>query len=312
MRPYSADLRDHIVAAVDRHQHSLRQLAHLFSVSLSFLVRLLHRRRHTGSLQPKPHAGGTKPCLDAQDIQRLLDLVRDQPDATLAELRQRLGIPCSLSTLSRALSRQGFTRKKKSLHASERDSPRVQKLRQAFDQSMAQVDVHHLIFVDETGANTAMTRAYGRAPAGERVEGSAPGQWHNVTLIAGLRPTQVVAPLVFEGATDTAAFTTYVQAVLLPELRAGDVVVWDNLKVHKNQRVVEAVEGVGARVEPLPPWSPDKTPIEEMFGKLKTYLRQVAERTTAAVMTAMGEGLERVTPQDILGWYQDRCAYAMR
>jgi transposase len=173
---------------------------------------------------------------------------------------------------------------------------------------MAQVDVNHLIFVDETGANTAMTRVYGRAPAGERVEGSAPGQWQNVTLIAGLRPTQVVAPLVFEGATDIAAFATYVQAVLLPELPVGDVVVWDNLKVHKNHQVVEAVEGVGARVEPLPPWSSDKTPIEEMFGKVKEYLRQVAARTTEAVMTAMGEGLASVTPQDILGWFQDRCA----
>jgi transposase len=311
MRPYSADLRERIVAAVDRHQHSLRQLARLFSVSLSFLVRLLHRRRHTGSTQPRPHAGGPRPCLGPKDIQRLLTLVRHQPDATLAELRDRLGIPCSLSTVARALSRQGFTRKKKSLHASERDSKRVQKLRRAFDQSMAEVDVNRLVFVDETGANTTMTRTYGRAPAGERVEGSAPGQWRNVTLIAGLRPTEVVAPFVFEGATDTAAFETYVQAELLPALRPGDVVVWDNLNAHKSREVVETVEGVGARVEPLPPWSADKAPIEEMFGKVKEYLRKVAARTTGAVMAAMGEALTSVTPQDILGWFQDRCAYAM-
>jgi transposase len=203
MPPYSADLRERIIAAVDRHQHSLRQLAHLFSVSLSFLVRLLQRRRHTGSIQPKPHAGGTKPCLDAKDVQRLLTLLREQPDATLAELRERLGIPGSL---------QGFTRKKKTSHASERDSKRVRQLRRAFDHSMAGVEVNCLVFVDETGANTAMTRSYGRVPAGERVEGSAPGQWQNVTLIAGLRPTKV-APFGFEGATDTAAFETYVTPI---------------------------------------------------------------------------------------------------
>lgn len=174
MRPYSADLRERIVAAIDRGEHSLRELARIFSVSLSFLVRLLYRRRHSGVIEPKPHAGGPKPRLHPQDVQRLLDLVHDQPDATLAQLRDRLGIPCSLSTLSRVLRRQGITRKKKSLHASERDSPRVQKLREEFDQSLAKVESNRLIFVDETGANTAMTRTHGRAPLGERVAGSAP------------------------------------------------------------------------------------------------------------------------------------------
>lgn len=174
MRPYSTDLRERIVTAIDRGEHSLRELARLFSVSLSFLVRLLHRRRHTGVLEPKPHGGGPNPCLHSHDVQRLLDLVRAQPDATLAELRDRLGVPCSLSTLSRVLRRQGITRKKKSLHANERDSSRVQKLREEFDQSLAKVESNRLIFIDETGTNTAMTRTHGRAPIGERVAGSAP------------------------------------------------------------------------------------------------------------------------------------------
>lgn len=131
-----------------------------------------------------------------------------------------------------------------------------------------------------------------------------------MTLIAGLRPGRVVAPFVFEGATDTAAFQTYVEAELLPELRPGDVVIWDNLKVHKNREVVEAVEGTGARIQPLPPWSPDKNPIEEMFSKVKEHVRTVAARATGAVMMALGEALERVTPEDIRGWFQDRCMYA--
>lgn len=312
MRPYSADLRQRIVAAVDRGEYSLRQLARLFSVSLSFLVRLLHRRRYTGSLQPKPHAGGPKPRLGPKERQKLLDLVRAQPDATLAELRHRLGIPCSLSTLSRFLRRQGITRKKKTLHASERDSPRVKKLRKAFDRSLAPVEWNRLIFVDETGANTAMTRTYGRAAAGERVVGSAPGRWENVTLLAGLRSERIVAPFVFEGATDTAAFQTYVEAELLPELRPGDVVIWDNLPVHKNHEVREVVERAGASIQPLPPWSPDKNPIEEMFSKVKAYLRKAAARTTQAVMTALGEALRTVTVKDIHGWFHDRCTYAMQ
>jgi transposase len=311
MRAYSDDLRERIVRAIDRHEYSLRQIAHLFSVSLSFLVRLLQRHRCTGSVQPKPHAGGPAPKLDADAVQRLRELIREQPDATLAELRDRLGVPCHLATLARVLRRQRITRKKKTRHAQERDTPEVQAQRIAFEQTIATVAPEHLIFVDETGATTAMTRTYGRAPAGERVAASAPGQWQNVTLIVALRPTAVVAPLAFEGATDTLAFQTYVQEALVPQLQAGDVVVWDNLQPHKNAQVIEAIEAVGARVVPLPPYSPDETPIEELFSKVKGFLRTAAARTTTTVMAAMGEALKQVTPSDIRGWFQDRCAYAM-
>jgi transposase len=311
MRAYSDDLRERIVQAVDRHEHSLRQIARLFSVSLSFLVRLLQRRRRTGSVHAKPHAGGPAPKLDAGAVQRLRDLVRAQPDATLAELHARLGVPCHLATLARVWRRHRITRKKKTKQAEERDTPEVQARRSTFEQTLAAVAPEHLVFVDETGATTAMTRTYGRAPAGERVAASAPGQWQDVTLIAGLRPTAVVAPLAFEGATDTLAFQTYVQEVLVPQLQAGDVVVWDNLQPHKNADVIAAIEAVGARVVPLPPYSPDETPIEELFSKVKGYLRTAAARTTAAVIAAMGAALHQVTPSDIHGWFQDRCSYAM-
>ena len=208
MRPYSLDLRERIVAAIDRGEHSLRQIAHLFSVSLSFLVRLLQRRRATGSVQPKSHGGGPTPKLDAAAVERLRALVRQQPDATLTELRDRLGIPCHLATIARVLRKHRITRKKKTLHAQERDRPEVQAQRAAFTERLAAVGPEHLVFVDEFGANTAMVRRYGWAPAGERVEGAAPGSWQNVTLIVGLRPTEVVAPFVFEGATDGAAMAT--------------------------------------------------------------------------------------------------------
>jgi transposase len=311
MRPYSTDLRERVVAAVERGEHSIRQIVHIFAVSLSFVVRLLQRYRRSGSLRPTPHAGGPTPKFDAPTVERLLGLVRDQPDATLAELRERLGVCCHLSTIARILKKHRITRKKKTRHAQDRDTPRVQAQRQAFDQKMARVDPAHLVFVDETGATTALDRPYGRAPAGTRVEAATPGEWQNVTLIVGLRPTGVVAPLAFPGATDREAFESYVEQALVPQLQKGDVVVWDNLQPHKNPRVVEAIQAVGARVEPLPPWSPDKAPIEELFSKVKTYLRKVAARTFDTVVTAMGEALQSVTPKDICGWFQDRCAYAM-
>jgi transposase len=297
MRPYSTDLRERVVAAVEGGEHSLRQVVHLFAVGLPFVVRLLQRHRRTGSLQPAPPAGGPTPQCAAPTVARLLQLVADQPDATLAELRQRLGVCCHLSTLARILQRHRLTRKKKTRRAQERDTPRVQAHRQAFDQKLARVDPAHLVVVDETGATTALDRPYARAPAGTRAEAATPGAWQQVTLSAGLRPTEVVAPIAFAGATDRAAFESYVERALVPQLRKGDVVVWDNGKPQKNPQVVQAIEAVGARVEPLPPWSPDKSPIEELISKVKTYLRKAAARTLDTVVTAMGEALNWVTPK---------------
>jgi len=208
MRAYSNDLRERIVAAVERGGYSIRHLARLFSVSVSSIVRLLQRKRCTGAVHPAAHAGGPTPKLDAAAQARLRALVRDQPDATLAELRDRLGVACSVLTIARALKRDRITRKKKTKHADERDAPGVRAQRAAFEQRLAAVDPARLVFVDEMGANTAMGRTYGRAPAGERVDATAPGQWENVTLIAGLRQAGVVAPLAFQGAMDQLAFRT--------------------------------------------------------------------------------------------------------
>jgi transposase len=310
MRPYSNDLRERLIAAVDQGDHSLRQLAQLFSVSLSFLVRLLQRRRATGSVHAKPHGGGPTPKLDAAAVERLLDLVRQQPDATLRELRDRLGIACHIATIARILRRYGISRKKKTLHARERDRPDVQAQRATFTATLAGVDPAHLVFVDEFGVTTAMTRLYGRAPVGERVEAAAPGAWRSVTLIVGLRPTEVVAPLAFEGATDGAAFETYARQALRPHLQPDDVVVWDHLTPHQSAAVIAAVEAAGARVEPLPVYSPDLSPIEELGSKVKAFLRSVGARTTQAVIAALGRALEQITPSDITGWFQHRCAYA--
>lgn len=312
MRPYSEDLRQRVLDAVEHRDGSLRQLATRFRVSLSFIQRLLRHRRRTGSLRPKPHGGGRRPALDQSGLDQLRLLVAEQPDATLVELRHRLGVECSLAAISRALKKLGLPRKKKVLHAQERDTPEVQAKRRAFRREMAGVAPRHLVYVDESGADTAMVRRYGRAPAGQRVEGAVPGHWDSLTLICGLRLSGVTAPVVFRGATDTPTFRSYVEQVLVPKLRRGDVVIWDNLQPHKARAVVEAVAGAGARVVPLPPSSPDLTPIEEMFSKVKGALRSAAARTTEAVTEAIGPALQDVSLQDILGWFRSRASYAMQ
>jgi transposase len=312
MEAYSLDLRKRVIETVERGEGSLRQVARRFLVSASFITRLLHRYRSTGSPEPKPHGGGHPSALGPEDIKRLRELVAKQPDATLEELRVRLGVPCSHMAICRALQKLGLPRKKKVFHVQERDSPKVQRKRRKFRKDVAGLDRQRLVFVDESGAHTAMTRTHGRAPRGQRLHGAVPGRWETVTLICGLRLSGVMAPAVFQHATDTTTFASYVEQVLVPELKRGDVVIWDNLKPHQAATVRAAVEEAGACVLPLPPSSPDLTPIEEMFSKVKAALRSAAARTTQAVTAAIGRALHDISSEDIAGWFQSRAPYAIQ
>jgi transposase len=166
------------------------------------------------------------------------------------------------------------------------------------------------VLVDETGTNTAMARRYGRAPRGRRVDGPVPqGHWKAVTLTAAIRLGGVGGCLAFDGATNAATFEAYVEEVLAPTLRPGDIVVMDNLAAHKGAAVERAIKAAGAELRYLPAYSPDLNPIEKMFSKLKTYLRKAAARTVDRLYEAMGDGLRSVTRQDIAGWFRS-CGYS--
>ena len=312
MKPFSQDLRQRIVDTVMRGDGTIHQIAERFLVSVSFVTRLLQRYRGTGSVEPRPHGGGNPAVLTPEDLERLREFIRKQPDATLEECRTHLGVSCSLMTISRALTQLGLPRKKKIPRAAEQDSPEVQEQRRKFREGFTGIDPQRLVFVDECGANTAMTRTYGRAPAGQRVYTDTPGHWESITLTCGMRLSGAMAGLVFPGATNTATFETYVEDVLVPELKPGDVVIWDNLKPHESEEAIEAVEEAGAEVVPLPPYSPDLTPIEEMFSKVKGAMRSSAGRTKEAVYAAFASALHDVTLENIKGWFQDRAAYAMQ
>jgi transposase len=304
MQPLSNDLRERILNAVDNREGSRRQLAARFSVNVSTITRLLQLRRQTGSSRPRPHGGGVAPTLDYDDLQRLRKLVEKTPDATLETLRQKLGISGSIMIICRALQKLGLPLKKKTRHATERDTPEVRKKRREFREEVDSIEPKRLVFVDETGVTTAMTPAYGRAPRGERVEASAPASWESVTVIAALGLDGVKAPLAFPGSVNAATFLTYVERVLVPALRHGDVVVFDNLTSHLSPAVFEAIGRAGASVLPLPPYSPDFTPIEELFSKFKAFLRRVGARAKEQLYEAIGEGLSEVTFGDILGWFR--------
>jgi transposase len=304
MRPLSNDLRERIIAAVDHHEGSRREIARRFGVDVSWITRLLQRRRDTGSIELRPRGGGKTPWLDQKDLERLRLLVAKHPDATLRQWRDRLGVGGSIMIIWRAPRSLGITRKKKPQHAGERNRPDVQKKRESFREEIATIAPRRLVFVAETGVTTAITATDGRAPRGERVVDSAPASWESMTVIAALGLDGVDAPLAISGSINAATFLTYVAQVLVPALRQGDVVVFDNLASPLTPGVQTALEQVGASMMPLPPYRPDLNPIDEMFSKFKEALRGIAARTKNPLVDASGATLKTVTTQDILGWFQ--------
>jgi len=153
------------------------------------------------------------------------------------------------------------------------------------------------VFIDETWASTNMARTHGRCRRGERLRVGVPhGHWKTTTFIAGLTTRGMIAPFVLDGPINRSAFETYVERVLAPELRQGDIVVIDNLSSHKGPKVREMVEAAGASLLYLPPYSPDFNPIENAFAKLKAILRKAAARTIPRLWDAVRDALPQFTP----------------
>ncbi len=161
------------------------------------------------------------------------------------------------------------------------------------------MDPERFVFLDETSANTAMTRLYGWGPRSERLVDAAPhGHWKTTTFVAGLRESGIVAPLVLDGPMTGEVFRAYVEQMLAPSLAPGDVVVMDNLPAHKVTGVREAIQAAGASVLYLPPYSPDLNPIEQFFAKLKALLRKAAARTRDELWDTIGTLLDAFTPRE--------------
>jgi len=193
---------------------------------------------------------------------------------------------------------------KKSAHAAEQNRPDILEQREAWFEGQLDLDPARLVFIDETGASTAMARLHGRAPKGERLRAGIPrGHWKTTTFVAGLRLTGMTAPMVLDGPMNRSAFLAYVQQVLVPTLAPGDIVLADNLPAHKGPLVRKAIEAAGASLVFLPAYSPDFNPIENAFAKLKALLRKAAERTIRGLWRLIGQLIDTFTPQECANYF---------
>lgn len=172
------------------------------------------------------------------------------------------------------------------------------------------MDAAALVFIDETGVATNLVRRYGRAPKGQRLVDKTPhGHWQIVTLIAALGLTGMTALGTFGGAMNGEMFLAWVKQILLPTLKPGSIVIWDNLQIHKNQAARQAIEAAGASIRPLPSYSPDLNPIEKAFAKLKALLRKARPRTQRAINRGIAKIFKAFTPQECANYFKS-CGYS--
>ena len=311
MTVYSKDLRQRIVEAYEAGEDSIRGLAERFGVSPTTVQDYVRRWRKTGSVSPATYRHGPEPRIPDAHLGWVRLLVAEQNDATLEEYAarytKRYGVQVRKSAFAKALRRARLTRKKRTLSASEAETEHNRRARRRFIRRARFRRHRRFIFLDEFGFNRATGRRYGRAPANYRARGQQPDNPDpNLTLVVGLTREGPIAPLMFPGAMDGCTFTAYIEQCLGPELRLGDVVVWDGLGAHRSASAREAVVCRGAEVLPLPGYSPDFNPDEELGSKLKTLARGRPHDTAEQIIAAVGWAYGRVSPNDAQGWFSHR------
>jgi transposase len=310
MRAYSKEFRDRVIAAMKRGEKPL-SIAKRLEVSFNWVYNLLRRFRTTGNYEALPNNAGAKPKLSASDLEILRQTVLEHPDATLEELKELTGFAVSKATICRVLKKLKLSFKKKTFHASEQNRPDVKEAREAWKEEKGTKDASDFVFLDESSINTAFSRLYGRAPIGERLFDNVPDcRWETMTVLSSLRLDGTTEALVFEGALNGEMFKAYIKECLAPSLKKGDVVVMDNLSSHKVEGLEEIVREKGARIEYLPPYSPDLNPVENMWSKIKNQLRKKKERCKEILINAIGEALKTITAQDAQGWFE-HCGYCV-
>ena len=195
--------------------------------------------------------------------------------------------------------------KKKVLQASERKEEE----RSQWREQTKELDASKFVFLDESGSNIALTRLYARAPKGKRARGTIPrNRGKNMTLISSLSLQGLGASLILDGSANTEVFEIYVEQILAPSLQPGQMVIMDNLSIHKGNKVRQLIEARGCQVLFLPAYSPDLSPIEEAFSKVKAVLRRIGARTREALQEALEYALTTVSASDASGWFS-HCGY---
>ncbi|EER21259.1 MULTISPECIES: IS630 family transposase [spotted fever group] len=261
--PYSYDLRKGVIQYIESGKRII-EASQVFNISRKVIYDWKKLKKETGDVQLKTgyQKGHSHKITDMEGFKKFLESNKDKSSRELAILYPS---KVSARTIINMIRKVGYSYKKTFLHPK-----RNHKLRNEFIEKITTIDKDKLVFLDESGIEDNACREHGWSPKGERCYGEKVYQHkHRISMIAGLFNSNIVAPLIFEGNCNKAIFETYVKDILIKELRAGQVVVMDNINFHKNSKVKELIESVGASILFLPTYSPDLNPIEHYWFKIK-------------------------------------------
>ena len=293
----------------------------------SAVYELYRKYDETKTIEEAKKSSGRPAGINNEKLEKIKERLTEKNDITLQELIDELDLGVCQSALSRTLrSKLESNYKKKTLYPKEQEREDVKK-RDEWHENQSKMEIDRLIFLDECGVNTGMTRlidwrglhvnvvhirhTYGRAFGGERVFEYVPDcRYETTTILSSVRLSGDTVPVVFGGALNGKTFKMYIEKVLAPTLKKGDIVVMDNLSSHKVTGVVEAIEKAGASVLCLPEYSPDLNPIESMWSKIKSVIRSLTPRTISELETAISFAFDSVSKDDISAWFT-HCGYSV-
>lgn len=296
-RRYSDDLRVRVVAAMEAGGNC-RRVGAAFGIAPSTAGNWHRRYRQTQSYCALPMGGDHRSKLLAHEV-HVAALLSATSDLRLVDVQADLAkrkVLVSWSTVRRTVKRLGL-RIKKTIFATEQDRPDIALARQLWQASQAGLDFASLVFVDETGTNTAMTRSHGWGHKGRKLFAKAPhGHWMTSTFVAGLAHDGILAPQLLPCPMTGMIFQQWLEECLIPEMKPGSIVVIDNLPAHKVPSIRKCLETANMQLLYLPPYSPDFNPIEQVFSKIKGLLKQMNPRSFDAICEALKIILEKFKP----------------
>ncbi len=309
---YSKDLREKIVNAYQKGLGSMHKVAKIFEVSTCSVKKYVSLFKRNIELTPGKSTGRT-PALGKPELQILHEMVIKKPDKTLAEYCQlfhnETDILIGKSIMDRAFKKLNITRKKKSYYAQEQERPDVQKKRNDYIDSISSKNPETFIFLDESGADMRMDNEYARAKSCDRVKAAKPFQrGQKFSLLSAIGILGIIDFIYVELAITADIFLHFITNMLCPKLKKGQVVLMDNANIHTSSEIKDAIEKRGAILVYLPPYSPDLSPIEKMWSKIKSFMGKLKPRNPGEFHNALVEAISALDINDFEEWY-DACGY---
>jgi transposase len=305
-KPYSNDLRLRVAEAVASGD-SCRVIAERYEIAPSTVVKWAKRVRQTGSAAPAKF-GGHRTCTLEPHRDFVLAQLEQVPHLTLHKLKDLLaarGKPCrTIRSGGSCGAKAGPS--KKTAFASEQHRLDVVRRRTRWQRAIHHLDPERLVFIDETWIKTNMAPIRGWGIKGERLKGFAPhGRWRTLTFLAALRAEALTAPCVVDGPINGVIFRAWIEQFLLPVLRPGDIVVLDNLGSHRAQAIRSTILAAGAKLAYLPPYSPDFNPIEQLFAKVKHWLRMAQARSIDAIHDNIAKLVSAISKTECANYFRN-------